>query len=216
MQRVSICLAVAVILSGSTTSQAQTSATRIIRTTPSSASAARVQEMIQQVEAAKGRPTATVVTAPVAVDGAAPADNTAQQRTQKINQAQFDRRPSVVFSTWSDRNNQPPELDENGLASYEPSADDRPPSPADLEPAGKTAAELRELDKLIKVIQQDVTLGNWDQVSKQLKQLRDAEPGQLYQRMLSTLSVTPRPSGGSNSRTANLAAKHAFNSELAL
>jgi hypothetical protein len=83
-------------------------------------------------------------------------------RMQKLQQLNFDRRPSAVLKAWA-----PKALDKK---------DDKKPDPLDLE---------------LKAFQRNVTLGHWEAVRHYLAGLPKDEAKAAYQRMLQSLQSAP-------------------------
>ncbi len=142
-----------------------------------------------------------------------------QERTKKIGQLKFDRRPSVILKVWST----PPEekKDEEKKPDEKPKEDDakkpEQPKPAEkeltpeqkkaqekaqqkAEREKKYAEEMKQFDESLKQLQKDVTLGNWEAVKSFLASLEGKESRAVYGRIISSLQRPPKASGGQNRR----------------
>jgi hypothetical protein len=128
-------------------------------------------------------------------------------RMTKLKQLTYDRRPSAILRAWAKPAGK--ELDddaEEGQAGdgNQPQVPTRPPAAAKAaangaaEPAAgqPTAEELKALDKELKMLQRNVTLGKWGDVKTYLAGIPAAEGKEGYAQMLRSLSSPPQQQGG--------------------
>jgi hypothetical protein len=143
-------------------------------------------------------PAETKTAEPVATDQAKPPDDaeakkkadeqqkkTEEQqkkaaRTQKVQQAQFDRRPSAILKAWSATDDKEPEKKSDTPA--EPTDPNNPPAkPPEKDP----------FDDELKMFARNVTLSNWPDVKAYLASI-DKDLGKaLYRRLLQAMQVAP-------------------------
>ncbi len=98
-------------------------------------------------------------------------------RLQKIQQLNFDRRPSAIFGAWSK-----PE----GEAPKEP---EKPAEPA--KEGAEPAAKPDPFDAELEAFRLDVTRGRWDAVKAFLAKLPEAEGKAAYKRLVKALAQPP-------------------------
>ncbi len=103
------------------------------------------------------------------------AQQQAAARLQKIQQLQFDRRPSTILRLWGKP------------------ADDAAAKPEEspTDPQAEPPAEPDPFDEQLKQLQKDVTLGNWPAVKQQLAALDPKEAKAAYGKLLQSLRQAP-------------------------
>jgi hypothetical protein len=134
-------------------------------------------------------------------------------RSEKLKKLEYDRRPSAILAAWSTPP-KPPEAEKPPEAA-KPSAPDEEKKPAEPaaepadpeaakkaaaeaekkkqqeEEAAKKAAEAKAIDAEMKVLQRDVTLGDWAAVKTYFAGLADVEKKAGYDQLLKSLQRGP-------------------------
>jgi hypothetical protein len=126
-------------------------------------------------------------------------------RMTRLKQLVYDRRPSAMLRAWAKPAGKELDDDESAQADGNPpqAVPARPPAAAQAadgapdKAAGQpTAEELKALDKDLKLLQRNVTLGKWGDVKAYLAGIPAEESKEGYAQMLRSLSSPPQQQGG--------------------
>jgi hypothetical protein len=145
--------------------------------------------------------------APAAPAGDAKPAEKPTPRSEKLKKLEYDRRPSAILAAWSTPP-KPPETQPKEQPSGETKPPEPPPAPADPEAAkkaaeeaakkkkqeeeaAKKAAEAKAIDAETKVLQRNVTLGDWAAVKAYFGGLADVERKEGYDQLLKSLQRGP-------------------------
>ncbi len=135
-----------------------------------------------------------------------------KNRLDAIKKVTFDRRSSAIIKAWSnpleDETKKQTTKKEGTSKANQPIEAKRPLTPEQQklaetkEQQKKLAAELKRFESELKILQRDVTLGNWTEVKLFFKQLSEAEYRALYTQLLTSLQRTVSQPGRPSSQFA--------------